>query len=115
MQRRHQQSSRSSLTGHVTQRDHESPIFALDEVVVITADLVTGKTDALQFITIHMRRRRRLKALLNLTRQRELAFKTLTLESRLNQPRILDAYGGDRRERSQNFQVIFREAPFGDG
>ena len=38
-----------------------------------------------------MRRRRRLNALLDLTRQRELAFQTLALQSRLDQPRILNA------------------------
>ena len=94
MQRRHQQRGRSSLARHVAERDHESTIFALDEVVVIAADLVTRKTDALKLVALYVRRSR-LKTLLDLTGQREFTLKTLTFESCFNEPRILNTNRSD--------------------
>src|SRR3954452_13378880 len=109
MQRRHQQGRRSSLTRHIPKRDHQPAILTLDKVVVIAADLVTRKTDALKLVTIHMRRRRRLKALLDLTGECELTLQSFALESRFNETRILNTNGSHRCERSQNLQVIFSE------
>src|SRR6185369_2188224 len=110
----HQQRRRSSLARHVAERDHQTSIFALDEVVVIATDLVTRKTDTLQLVAIHVWRRGRLEALLDLARKRKLTLESLAFESCFNETRILNADRGNRRQRSQNLQVIFSESTFRD-
>src|SRR5437879_3861806 len=51
MQRRHQKRGGRSLARHVAQRNYHAAVSALNEVVVIAADFVAGKTDALQLVS----------------------------------------------------------------
>ena len=95
VQRRHQQSRSGSFARHVTERDNQISIRSLDEVVVVAADFLTGKADALQFITRHLWRRSWLKALLNFAGDLKLAFKTFALELLFSQPGVFNANGGD--------------------
>src|SRR5437868_81567 len=112
---RHQKRGGSSLAGYVSERNHHPPLVALYEVVVVAANLVTWKADALKFIAVEMRRRCWKKALLYLARKLKLVLHALALHLLFQKPRVLDADGGNACERGQNLQMVFREAPFGYG
>src|ERR1044072_7580760 len=98
VERRHQKRCGSSLTRNVTERDYQPPIFALDKVVVVATDFVRRKTDSLQFVTVDVRRSSRLKTLLNLAREGQLALQSLALESGLNETRTLHTDSRDPRQ-----------------
>ena len=72
VKRRHQKRGGGSLARHVAECNDQPAILALDKVVIIAADLVTGKADALQFVAGNLRRGGRLIALLDFTRQLQL-------------------------------------------
>src|ERR1041385_2480984 len=103
MKRRHQQRRGSSLARNIAERNHQTSIFTLDEVVIVAADFVTGETDALQFVTLDVWRRSRLKTLLDLAGQCEFSFKSLAFETRFDQTGIFNAYGSDGGECRQDF------------
>ena len=69
VQRRHQERGGSSLARNVAKRDYHATVGALYEVVVVAANFVTGKADALQLVAGDVGRLCGLKALLNLARQ----------------------------------------------
>src|SRR5690349_14267195 len=112
MQRRHEKGSCSSLSRDIAECYYQPPVFTLNEVVVITTDLIAGETDALEFIAINLWWSCWLKSLLNFTCQRQFTFETFTIESSFNQTRILYADRGNRCQCCQHLQVIFREASF---
>src|SRR5205823_6258020 len=106
----HEERGARALARHVAERDDEATVVAEYEVVVVAADLVRGEADALKLEARDGGRRGRQEALLNLARQLQLALEALLFEALCEEPRVLDADGGDRAERRQNLQVIFGEA-----
>src|SRR5437870_9038788 len=93
MQRRHQQRGSGTFSGNISEGHDQLAVLALDKIVIVAADLVTRKADALQFITGNLRRRSRLKPLLNLAGDLQLAFEALALQLLFCQTRILNANG----------------------
>src|SRR5678815_4742112 len=107
MERRHQQRSRGSLARNIAQGNNQAAILTLNKIVIISADLVAGEADALEFVTGHHRRRCWLKALLNLHCQLQLTLQAFLLKSRFDQSRILDANSRDRSQGRQHLEMIF--------
>ena len=91
MQRRHEKGSCSSLSRDIAECYYQPPVFTLNEVVVITTDLIAGETDALEFIAINLWWSCWLKSLLNFTCQRQFTFETFTIESSLGMPALRTA------------------------
>src|SRR6185369_3179620 len=98
----------------VSQCNYQATILSFDEVVVITANFVTGKTNSLQFVARDCRWRSWLEALLDFTGQRKFSLEPFALQSLFNQTRILNTNRRDRRQRRQYLQVIFGEPAFGN-
>src|SRR5205807_7788923 len=106
----HEEGRARPLARHVAERDDEAMVVAEYEVVVVAADFVRGEADALKLEARDDGRRGRQEALLTLARQLQLALEALLFEALCEEPRALDAYGGDRAERRQNLQMTFGEA-----
>src|ERR1044072_7753880 len=113
-QRRHEQGRGSPLSGDIAQRNHQSSVVSFYEVVIVTADFVTRKTDALKFVAGNHGRCSRLKTLLNLHRQLQFALEPLLLETRFDEPRILNSDRSDGSKRGQHFEMVFSETAFRD-
>src|SRR6266496_5808988 len=114
VKRRHQQCGGGALAGDVPQRNNQAAILALNEIVIVSANFITRKTDALKFVTGHYRRRRWLKALLDLHSKLQLTLETLLLKSRFNQARVLDANGRHRGQSGQHLEMVFGKSSFSD-
>src|SRR5258708_1861634 len=71
-----------------------------------------SKADPLQFVAFDMRRRRGLKALLNLACQLQLVLQPFTLDTFLQQARVLDTDGGYRGQSCKYLKMVFGEPLF---
>src|SRR5687768_13997410 len=78
---RHQKCRGRSLAGNIAKSDQHLVTRSGDKVVVVAADLITRERDSLEFVTIYLRRPRRLETLLDLGREFKFPFHSLATQT----------------------------------